>query len=70
MNNNYKEIYHKLYNLWVEHDNLMGLAVDWDFADRISDDYIKSHKEKGDMSEYEAINFKKGWNEFAYHMFD
>ena len=27
MNKN-QEIYHKLYNLWVEHDNLMGDKVE------------------------------------------
>lgn len=69
MNNN-QEIYRKLYNLWVEHDNLMGDKVDWNFAERICDDYINARKEQGTMEDYEAINFKKGWNEFTYHMFD
>lgn len=69
MNKN-QEIYHKLYNLWVEHDNLMGDKVDWNFAERICDDYINARKEQGKMEDYEAINFKQGWNEFTYHMFD
>ena len=69
MNKN-QEIYHKLYNLWVEHDNLMGDKVDWNFSERICDDYINARKEQGTMEDYEAINFKQGWNEFTYHMFD
>ena len=70
MNNNYKETYYKLYNLWVEHDNLMGDKVDWNFAERICNDYIDASIRQKTMSEWEAQSFKKGWNEFTYHMFD
>lgn len=63
-------IYTKLYNLWVEHDNLIGKDVDWNFAEIICDDYIAAKCDAKQMTDQEAQEFRAGWNKFTYKMFN
>ena len=66
----YFKTYTKLYNLSVEHDNLMGVSVNWRFLNEVFEEYIDHAKDRKEMTDQQEQGFRQGWARFLDRMFD
>ena len=49
--NKYGDVYRAMYNLSVQHDNLMGKCIDWGFMDKTANEYVELRKDQGKMTD-------------------
>ena len=66
----YGQVYCAMYNLSVQHDNLMGKCVDWNFMEKTANEYVELKKDQGKMTDQEAKDFKAGWNHYLDRAFN
>lgn len=68
--NKYGDVYRAMYNLSVQHDNLMGKCIDWGFMDKTANEYVELRKDQGKMTDEEAKQFIAGWNHYLDRAFN